>query len=34
MVNMHQAAQHDFLQKKLNRYIELMEFEKWRTYKP
>ena len=34
MVNMHQAAQHDFLQKKLNRYIELMEFEKLRTYKP
>ena len=34
LVNMHQAAQHDFLQKKLNRYIELMEFEKWRTYKP
>jgi hypothetical protein len=34
LINMHQAAQHDFLQKKLNRYIELMEFEKWRTYKP
>ena len=34
LVNMHQAAQHDFLQKKLNRYIELMEFEKWRIYKP
>jgi hypothetical protein len=34
MINMHQAAQHDFLQKKLNRYIELMEIENWRTYKP
>ena len=34
MINMHQAAQHDFLLKKLNRYIELMEIENWRTYKP
>jgi hypothetical protein len=34
MINMHQAAQHDFLQKKLNQYIELMEIENWRTYKP
>jgi hypothetical protein len=34
MINLHQASQHDFLLKKLNRYIELMEFEKWRTYKP
>ena len=34
MVNLHLAAQHDFLLKKLNRYVELMEFEKWRTYKP
>jgi hypothetical protein len=34
MVNFHKAAQHDFLLKKLNRYIELMEFDNWRTYKP
>ena len=34
MVNFHKASQHDFLLKKLNRYIELMEFENWRTYKP
>ena len=34
MVNMHPAAQYDFLQKKLNRYIELMEITAWRTYKP
>jgi len=29
MVNFHKASQHD-----LNRYIELMEFDNWRTYKP
>ena len=34
MVNLHPAAQYDFLQKKLNRYIELMEIAPWRTYKP
>jgi hypothetical protein len=34
MVNLHPAAQYDFLQKKLNRYIELMEITPWRTYKP
>ena len=34
MVNFHKASQHDFLLKKLNRYIELMEFDNWRTYKP
>ena len=34
MVNLHPAAQYDFLQKKLNRYIELMEITAWRTYKP
>lgn len=34
MINFHPGAQHDFLLKKLNRYVELMEFENWRTYKP
>ncbi len=34
LVNMQPGAQHDFLQRKLNRYIELMEIEAWRTYKP
>jgi hypothetical protein len=34
MVNLHPAAQYDFLQKKLNWYIELMEITAWRTYKP
>jgi hypothetical protein len=34
LVNFQKGAQHDFLLKKLNRYIELMEWENWRTYKP
>lgn len=34
MINLHPAAQYDFLQKKLNRYIEPMEITHWRTYKP
>lgn len=34
LVNLHPVAQYDFLQKKLNRYIELMEITNWRTYKP
>ena len=34
LVNLNIAAQHDFLQKKLQRYIELMEYDQWRTYKP
>lgn len=34
LVNFHPAAQHDFLQRKLHRYIELMEIAPWRTYKP
>lgn len=34
LINLQQGAQHDFLQRKLNRYIELMEIEPWRTYKP
>ena len=32
--NFHNAARHDFLLRKLNRYIELMEISAWRTYKP
>ena len=34
LVNFHPSAQHDFLLRKLNRYIELMEISAWRTYKP
>jgi hypothetical protein len=34
LVNFHTAAQYDFLLRKLNRYIELMEISAWRTYKP
>ncbi len=34
LVNFNPAAQHDFLLRKLNRYIELMEISAWRTYKP
>ena len=34
LINLHQASQHDFLLRKLNRYIELMEINAWRTYKP
>ena len=34
MLNMSEAAQYDFKKNKLNRYIELMEIENWRVYKP
>lgn len=34
MLNMPQATQHDFRQAKLNSYLELMEIDNWRTYKP
>jgi hypothetical protein len=34
LINFHQGAQHDFLLRKLNRYIELMEIPSWRTFKP
>ena len=34
LINFHQVAQHDFLLRKLNRYIELMEIPAWRTFKP
>ncbi|MFN4284559.1 MAG: hypothetical protein ACK4E8_01195 [Lacibacter sp.] len=33
-VNMPEQSQYDFKKLKLNRYIELMEIENWRIYKP
>lgn len=33
-LNMPAATQHDFLKRKLNYYIELMEVEEWRKYHP
>ena len=33
-LNMPEATQYDFRKKKLNYYIELMEFPEWRVYKP
>lgn len=33
-LNMPYQTQHDFTKAKLNRYIELMDLETWRTYKP
>jgi len=33
-INMPIQTQHDFRKAKLNRYVELMELENWRTYKP
>ena len=33
-LNMPEQTQHDFRKAKLNRYIELMELDNWRTYKP
>lgn len=33
-LNMPDSTQHDFKRAKLNRYIELMELDNWRTYKP
>jgi hypothetical protein len=33
-LNMPEATQYDFKKKKLNYYIELMEMENWRVYKP
>ncbi len=33
-LNMPEATQYDFRKKKLNYYIELMELENWRVYKP
>jgi hypothetical protein len=31
---MPEQTQYDFRRAKLNRYIELVELENWRTYKP
>ena len=33
-LNMPEQTQHDFKKRKLNYYIELMEMENWRVYKP
>jgi len=33
-INMPQATQYDFKKAKINRYIELMELDNWRIYKP
>jgi hypothetical protein len=34
MLNMPVQSQQDFKQARLNRYVELMELEEWRIYKP
>jgi hypothetical protein len=34
VVNMPEQSQYDFKKHKLNRYLELMEIENWRIYKP
>jgi hypothetical protein len=34
ILNMPEQTQYDFKRAKLNRYLELMELENWRTYKP
>jgi hypothetical protein len=33
-LNMPEQSQHDFKNAHLNRYVELMELDNWRTYKP
>ena len=33
-INMPEQTQYDFRKAKLNRYIELIELDNWRTYKP
>jgi hypothetical protein len=33
-LNMPEATQHDFRKARLNRYIELIELDNWRIYKP
>ena len=33
-LNMPEQTQYDFTRAKLNRYIELMQIDNWRTYKP
>jgi hypothetical protein len=34
ILNMPEQTQYDFKRARLNRYLELMELENWRTYKP
>lgn len=34
ILNMPEQTQYDFKRAKLNRYLELMDLENWRTYKP
>jgi hypothetical protein len=34
ILNMPEQTQHDFIRAKLNRYVELMQLETWRTYRP
>lgn len=34
ILNMPEQTQYDFKKAKLNRYLELMEIDNWRTYKP
>lgn len=34
ILNMPEATQHDFKKAKLQRYLELMEMDNWRVYKP
>jgi hypothetical protein len=34
LLNLPESSQHDFKKAKLNRYVELMELDNWRTYKP
>src|SRR4051812_30421208 len=34
VLNMPEQTQHDFKRARLNRYLELMDLDNWRTYKP
>lgn len=34
VLNMPEATQHDFRRARLNSFVELMEIDNWRTYKP
>ncbi|HTQ26615.1 MAG TPA: hypothetical protein VMI35_00730, partial [Puia sp.] len=34
ILNMPEQTQYDFRRAKLNRYLELMEIDNWRVYKP
>jgi len=34
ILNMPEQTQYDFKRAKLNRFLELMEIDNWRTYKP